>query len=139
MLLNFSDYISSQQVFGIILGVLVIAGIIGFFLYFLLRNTLFATKRTENCRIVSFVTAQTDDTRNFATLPNLASTNIDKKNVGFVPDLSAYVVVELLESAPGKLKKLHCNATLLQGIGKVGDTVRITYKGNHLLSSERGQ
>ena len=126
-----------QQVFGIILGVLVIGGIVACFLFFLFKNKLFARKRTEICRIVSFATPQADDTRNFATLPNLASTNIDKKSVGFVPDTSAYIVVELAESQPGQLKKLHCNAPLLNGIGKVGDLVRITYKGNHLISAEK--
>lgn len=123
-----------NQIFGIILGILVIVGIVGFFLFFLFKNTLFAKKRTETCRIVSFVTPQHDDTRNFATLPNLAATNFDKKNVGFVPDTSSYLVVELSESHPGQLKKLHCPPALLSGIGKVGDYLRITYKGNRVLS-----
>ena len=126
-----------QQVFGIILGIIVIGGIIACFLFFLFKNTFFARKRTEMCKIVSFSTPQADDTRNFATLPNLASTNIDKKNVGFVPDTSTYIVVELTESHPGQLKKLHCNVPLLNGIGKIGDYVHITYKGNHLLSVEK--
>ncbi len=123
-----------QHILGIIIGVLVIGGIIGSFLYFLFKNTLFTKKSTETCKIVSFSTSQMDDARNFATLPNLASTNIDKKNVGFVPDTSAYIVVELTESQPGQLKKLHGSALFISGMGKPGDYVRITYKGNRLIS-----
>lgn len=130
--LGFLEFFGKYGFFGMIAVAVVVI---------LIWKLLSLKKETTLAKILFLSAGTIDPARNFAAVPNLNTWNAERKNVGFPPKVKEYAEVEIRQKGKLKTIRLYPSRALpaeqLKGIGKPGDFIRITYRGNKLISFVR--